>query len=360
MNEQDYIDYLELINEGHSQRSAAKILGIDRSKIQRYIKKQIEKYELENIEETVLGVQNQNDYTDWQSKPKPELANAFKGMTDSFSKLAKSLSSYKQTDHGNEFDEKKPKILFYDIETTLAKSYHFGQWKQNLSVKQQVQEGHLLSHAWAWGDEPVVGSILTREEVLNHDPERLVLEAWSLLDNADIVVAHYGKKFDIPKLNGYFLKYGLNPPTPYKVVDTKEISSKKFLLPFNSLEYLAKALGVQQKIDNSGIQLWIDCDNGKQEALDEMLAYNIGDIEALRDVYYRLITWDNNGVNMALYNDHGAACTHCGSDDVVSIEGKYAYTVVRKYALYRCNSCQAILRSNRKEDNSNKLVRVVQ
>ena len=41
MNEQDYVDYLELINEGHSQRSAAKILGIDRCKIQRYIKKQL-------------------------------------------------------------------------------------------------------------------------------------------------------------------------------------------------------------------------------------------------------------------------------------------------------------------------------
>jgi len=253
----------------------------------------------------------------------------------------------------------KPKILFYDIETTLAKSYHFGQWKQDLSVKQQVEEGHLLSHAWAWGDEKVVGSILTQKEVLEHDPERLVLEAWSLLDNADIVVAHYGKKFDIPKLNGYFLKYGLSPPSPYKVIDTKEISSKKFLLPFNSLEYLAKALGVQQKIDNSGLQLWIDCDKGKQEALDEMLLYNIGDIEALRDVYYRLVTWDNNGVNIALYNDHGMLCTHCGSDKITPIDGKFAYTVARKYSLYRCNSCQAVLRSNAKEGNGNKLMRVV-
>ena len=42
MNEQDYKEYQELINEGHSQRSAAKILGIDRCKIQRYIKKQLE------------------------------------------------------------------------------------------------------------------------------------------------------------------------------------------------------------------------------------------------------------------------------------------------------------------------------
>lgn len=324
MNEQDYIDYLELINEGHSQRSAAKILGINRSTIQRYIKKQLSDESIANI---VFNVQNQNDYTDWQGKPKPELS--------------------------------KPKLLFYDIETTLAKSYHFGQWKQNLSVKQQVQEGHLLSHAWAWGDSEVVGSILTREEVLNHDPERLVLESWSLLDNADVVVAHYGKKFDIPKLNGYFLKYGLQPPSPYRVIDTKEISSKKFLLPFNSLEYLAKALGVKQKIDNSGIQLWIDCDQGKQEALDEMLAYNIGDIESLRDVYYRLISWDNNGVNMALYSDHGASCPHCSSEDVSVIQGKYSHTVARKYQAYRCNSCGAVLRSNRKEGNGNSLVRVV-
>ena len=306
MNEQDYKEYQDLINEGHSQRSAAKILGIGRSTIQRYIKKQLEAEE-DN--------------------------NPFKN---------------------------KARTLFYDLECTLSKSYHFGQYKQNLSVKQQVQEGHLLSHAWAWGDEPVVGSILTREEVLNHDPERLVLEAWSLLDNADVVVAHYGKKFDIPKLNGYFLKYGLQAPSPFKVVDTKEISSKKFLLPFNSLEYLAKALGVQQKIDNSGIQLWIDCDQGKQEALDEMLAYNIGDVEALRDVYYRLISWDNNGVNMALYNDdHTALCTHCGSDDITSLDGKYAYTANRKYSLFRCNSCKAVLRSNSKTGNGNSLVRVV-
>lgn len=326
LTKEEIDQYYELTEQGLSQRQACTILGISRGIIQHYLRRVAE---LENIEETILGVQSQNDYTDWQSNPKPEL-------------------------------NIKPKVLFYDIETTLAKSYHFGQWKQNLSVKQQVQEGHLLSHAWAWGNSDVVGSILTREEILNHDPERLVLEAWALLDNADIVVAHYGKKFDIPKLNGYFLKYGLQPPSPYKVVDTKEISSKKFLLPFNSLEYLAKALGVQQKIDNSGIQLWIDCDHGKQEALDEMLAYNIGDIEALRDVYNRLITWDNNGVNMALYNDdHTALCTHCGSDDITSLDGKYAYTAQRKYSLYRCNSCKAVLRSNSKTGSGNSLVRVV-
>lgn len=49
MNEQDYKEYQDLINEGHSQRSAAKILGIDRCKIQRYIKKQLENEEVPEV-----------------------------------------------------------------------------------------------------------------------------------------------------------------------------------------------------------------------------------------------------------------------------------------------------------------------
>ena len=70
--QQDYQEYSKLIEEGHSQRSACLILGLNRSTIQRYIKSVLES---EEIKETVLGVQNQNDYTDWQSKPKPELCN---------------------------------------------------------------------------------------------------------------------------------------------------------------------------------------------------------------------------------------------------------------------------------------------
>ena len=81
---QDYQEYSKLIEEGHSQRSACLILGLNRSTIQRYIKSV--------LEDEVNGV-------------------------------VETLSN-------------KPRILFYDIETTLAKSYHFGQFKQYLGVKQ--------------------------------------------------------------------------------------------------------------------------------------------------------------------------------------------------------------------------------
>lgn len=252
------------------------------------------------------------------------------------------------------------KILYFDIETTLAKSYHWGQWQQNLSVKQQIQESHMLSHAWAWGDGEVYSSVLTPEEVLNQDDERIVYEIWSLLDNADVVVAHNGKRFDVKKVNGYFLKYGLPKPSSYKVIDTLEIAKKHFNLPFKSLEYLAKFLNVELKQDSGGIQTWIDCDRGDPEALATMEFYNRGDVVTLREIHNKLKGWDNNGVNIALYNDnHDALCTHCGSDDISVITDKFAYTPQRKYQLFRCNSCQAPLRSNTKEGIGNRLVRVI-
>ena len=314
--QQDYQEYSKLIEEGHSQRSACLILGLNRSTIQRYIKSTLE-----------------DDVNDG-GEQYLELPN---------------------TEHV----ENKPKLLFYDIETSLAKSYHFQQWKVNLSQKQKIQESHLLSHAWAWNDGEVVGSILTRDEMLGHDPERLVLECWSLLDNCDVLVAHNGKRFDVKKVNSYFLMYGLPPPSPYRVIDTLLIAKQKFALPFNSLAYLAEFLNVPQKLDTGGVGLWIDCDHGKQEALDKMLDYNIGDIVTLREVYNRLIGWSNDGVNLALYSEHGCTCPHCSSDDVQVIQGKYTHTVSRKYQAYRCNNCGAVLRSTKTESTKNSLVRVV-
>lgn len=50
ITEQDYVDYLELINEGKSQRQAAIILGIPRTTIQHYLKKRVADLENEQVE----------------------------------------------------------------------------------------------------------------------------------------------------------------------------------------------------------------------------------------------------------------------------------------------------------------------
>lgn len=319
ITEQDLVDYLELINDGYSQRAACKELEIPRTTMQNFLKRREGNEHLKDVEHNLCE------------------------------------------DDGEVKVTKKPRILYYDIETSLAKSYHFNYWKTNIGVKQMIEASHMLSHAWCWGEDgEVFSSILTKKEALAKDDERIVLEAWSLFDQADIIVAHNGKRFDVNKCNGYFLKYGLPKPSPFKVIDTLEIAKKNFNLPFKSLEYLAKFLDVELKLDVGGIETWIGCDKGEQEALDTMEFYNKGDIITLREIHKRLKGWDNNGVNIALYNDnHDAVCTHCGSDDVSVLSDKFAYTPNRKYQVYRCNSCQAVLRSNTKQGNGNKLMRVI-
>ena len=61
ITQQDYINNLELINDGHSQRSAAKILGIPRTTIQGYLKRIVEQEGSESIEVNSKKLEAIND-----------------------------------------------------------------------------------------------------------------------------------------------------------------------------------------------------------------------------------------------------------------------------------------------------------
>ena len=158
ITQDDLQEYNNLIAEGMSQRSACEILGIARSTMQDALKREV------------------------------------KVLPKSITKVIN-----------------KPRVLFYDIETLPNISAHFGSWNENLPYKQRIQESCLLSHSWCWGDGEIHSSILTPTEAINHDDERLVLELWSLLDNADIVIGHNISRYDNKKANAYFIKYGLPP-----------------------------------------------------------------------------------------------------------------------------------------------------
>ena len=331
---QDYQEYSKLIEEGHSQRSACLILGLNRSTIQRYIKGVLED-ETNGVIEQYLEIPSHDDDT---------------------------------------VENNQPKICYLDIEKSFNISGHFGAWSQNLRQEAKFRESHILSYCYAFNDDvDIKGSIIPAKELKDdfvkclvegkvHTTvdELLVLELWALFNNSDVIVAYNGRGFDVKEIQARFLMYGLPPTSPVKVIDPLLIVKDKFRLPFKSLKYVAEFLGVTQKLENSGNDLWKKATMGDEEALQEMLDYNKGDIITLREVYKKLQGWGNSGTNLALYNaNHDALCTNCGSDDISSIEGKYTYTAQRKYSLYRCNSCKAVLRSNRKEGNSNSLVRVV-
>lgn len=158
---------------------------------------------------------------------------------------------------------------------------------------------------------------------------------WTLMDEADIIIAHNGERFDVPKINARFLEYGMRPPSPYKQIDTLKVAKRNFRLTSNRLDYIAKMLGFGGKLETGGMQLWVDCMKGIKEAWSKMLEYNIHDVTILEWVYLELRPWIHNHPNLALYEDNEeTVCPACGSKHI-HFRG-YAYTPVGKYRRFVC------------------------
>lgn len=152
---------------------------------------------------------------------------------------------------------------------------------------------------------------------------------------------HNCKKFDLLKINARMLIHQLPPVKAYQNIDTFEIARKQFGFTSNKLNYLAQILGVDTKLETD-FQLWADCVEGKQEALNYMFKYNNWDVECLEAVYLRLRPWIKNHPNLSLYYESTELrCPNCGSTHLVP-EGFY-YTTVNKYQVYRCE-CGAVSR----------------
>src|SRR5690606_28100281 len=93
---------------------------------------------------------------------------------------------------------KQAKTVILDIETCAIQAHVWGLWNQNVSLNMIQEDWRLLSFAAKeLGDDRI-----TYLEARHPNQERKVLRAiWRILNEADIVVAHNGKKFDIKKIN---------------------------------------------------------------------------------------------------------------------------------------------------------------
>jgi hypothetical protein len=156
---------------------------------------------------------------------------------------------------------------------------------------------------------------------------------------------HNCDRFDHRMLNARFIYYKMKPTTPFLTIDTLKQSRKIASFTCHKLDYLGEFLRNKNKIDTD-FDLWIDCDNGNQEALDNMLTYNIQDVALLEEVYYELRPWMKSHPNMGIYVEGDTSgCAVCGSTDL-DWKGNYM-TNVGKYSSYRCLVCGAIGRARK-------------
>ena len=225
-----------------------------------------------------------------------------------------------------------------DIETAPLEVYSWGLWKQNIGLDQIQNEWSLLSYAVKRLDKKEIRYSDNREAEDPRDDYALLADLWSILNEADIVIAQNGKQFDLKRINARFAMLNFSPPSPVRVIDTVLEARKKFGFTSNKLEWLSTHLTCEKKSKHKrfpGFSLWAECLKGNKAAWDEMKRYNIADVKATEELYLKLRPWIDRHPNVALGVE---ACPRCGSEDL-----QFRGTVATQSGVYqriRCSECR--------------------
>ena len=237
----------------------------------------------------------------------------------------------------------RAKILLIDVETAPMKAYVWRRWKQNVGDSQVISRWFMLSWSAKWlFNDRMASARLTGKEAKEQNDKRIIGDIWHLLDEADIVIAHNGERFDVPQINARFIVHGLKPTRPYQQIDTLKVARKQFDFDGNGLDNLANIFGIEGKIQTS-FDLWDRCMNGNDSALREMESYNCQDVLLLEELYLKIRPWIKSHPNLGLFVDaEKPVCSSCGSFDVKP-KGDYV-TTVGMYQTYVCGDCGAYSR----------------
>lgn len=234
-------------------------------------------------------------------------------------------SIFKQEDPNKHKDG--PRILVLDIETRYMLLEGWGLFNQNFSVDQIAEDWSILSYSAKWYDSDNV----MYSDVSEKTEDDLIQELHDLLDEADFVIAHNGRRFDLKKIRARMVTRGFKPYSPVRVIDTLEICKKEFAFTSNKLLYLTRLLCKNnQKQDHelfAGHKLWQAFLKGDPLAIQCMRDYNVMDVVSLQELYDIVAPWSSTLPVFEIYQDE--------PDPSVWVEDGYYYSNLGKYVRYR-------------------------
>ena len=225
-------------------------------------------------------------------------------------------------------EHKGAKVLFFDIETRQLTLEGFGLFNQNFALNQIAEDWSILSFSskWLHSDE------ITYCDVSEMTEDDLLLKLYHLFDEADFIVAHNGRRFDLKKVRARMVARGFKPHAPVRVIDTLEIAKKEFAMTSNKLEYLTNLLCKTHKKSShakfAGFLLWREFIRGNPEAIKEMREYNIIDVTSLQELYEIISPWATGLPVFEVYQDEVLDMSKWEEDGFI-------YSNLGKYARYR-------------------------
>lgn len=233
-----------------------------------------------------------------------------------------------------------PKILTFDIETSPMEFYGWGLFKQQPTIANIKKDWSVLSWAAKYLMEAKPMHMrVTPDQAHNREDRDIIEGIWKLLDEADIVVAHNGERFDIRKLNARFWKYNMLPPSPYQVIDTMKAAMRVMSPASYKLKYMAKFKDLNQKKQDTEYQWWIECVDGEKESalkhLKLMDDYCVQDVYTLEDLYLDLRPWIKSHPNVSGYVETDEPICPICANVWLKFDGYYM-TQSGKYRAFRC------------------------
>ena len=267
-----------------------------------------------------------------------------------------------------------PKILIYDIETSLSMAYLFSMGKQVIRhgslLKGYFSRTHIISIQYRWVHEKKTKLLTWGESIA--DEKKMIEDFDKLISQADCVIGKNSARFDDKHINSQRLWHDLpGNPDWMKFTDDIERQMRRFFnLQSYSLDYFSEQLGLggKTKMDFSDwvhigeyrtLQLLgvksaklVAIDNmcqimfGKnvkditrdgKVALKKMFAYGIKDTDDTTELFKLCSKHFKLKFNHAVYHQDDRICPSCGADALI----KHAIRVSGKtrYQRYRCTKC---------------------
>lgn len=244
-------------------------------------------------------------------------------------------------------EQRKPKIILFDLETLPDLPQALKVWPQLSSYPGKTLRATVSSIICAGWKE--YGSNKTHcinawdfkswnEDV--NDDGAVCREMHRILDNADAVVTHNGKRFDWKFIQTRFLKHKLRPLDKPLHIDTKSLASSNLFSFNNRLGYIGEEFVGERKLEHEGWELWVKVHQRDPQAMQTMTDYCIQDVDLLERVYDLLRPFSKAIPNHNLWKDEdddSILCPNCGSSHTIKWGTRVAKTAV--YQRMLCKSC---------------------
>ena len=238
------------------------------------------------------------------------------------------------------------KRLFFDCEVSsnIAMVWQPGT-KVSIGVDSIIKERAIICICYKWEGEKECHALTWDAKQCD---KKMLEKFVKIANEADEIIGHNGDRFGLAWVRTRCLYHGIQMFPKYVTIDTLKVARSKFKFNSNKLNYIAKFLGIGQKI-HTDLDLWKNIMlNRDKSALEKMVTYCKNDVILLEKVFKHLNTHIEPKTHYGVihHQDRGS-CPECGSDELVIQQTKYNARGT-KILVLQCKTCHKFHRKNAK------------